>query len=107
MVKRKPQQESASSKIALSLSALTSCAIEVSILKESLFKNKLIIIGSIITAMAIIAIIPQDFLIKERLEETVRIASFTEEPTKGTKLLIANLTVFCDRESALCERVLL
>ena len=101
IVNKKPQHESASSKIALSLSALTSCAIEERMLKESLFKNRLIIIGSIITAIAIIAIIPEDFLIKERLEETVRIASLTEEPTKGTKLLIANLTVFCERESAL------
>ena len=44
---------------------------------------------------------------KDRLDVTVLIASFTEEPTRGTKLLIANLAVLIERVSALCESVFL
>ena len=76
-------------------------------LNESLFKKRLIIIGSIKTAKEIIPIIPEVFLIKSRLELTVLKVSFTEEPTNGTKLLIANRAVLIETESALCDRVLL
>ncbi len=106
-VNKKPQTESASSKTVLSLLQLSSLDKEESRLNDSLFKNKLIIIGNIITATAIIAIIPQDFFINERLALTVLSASLTEAPTNGTKLLIANLAVFKEMESALCERVFL
>jgi len=59
------------------------------------------------TATAIIAITPQDFFIIVRLALTVLKVSLTEAPTKGTKLLIANLVVFKEIESALWESVLL
>ena len=35
------------------------------------------------------------------------IASFTDEPTMGIKLLIANFAVLIDKESALCARTFL
>lgn len=63
--------------------------------------------GSIRTAIDIIPIIPQELLIKERLAVTVRRDSFIDEPTKGTKLLIANLAVFTEIESTLCAMVFL
>ena len=51
--------------------------------------------------MAIIAITPQEFFMKERLEVTVLNASFTLEPTIGIKLLMANLAVLIEMLSAL------
>ena len=107
IVKRNPQIESASSKMELSLPTFISFAREDKILKDSLFKNRLIIIGSIKTAIEIIPIIPEDFFIKSRLELTVLSASLTDEPTNGTKLLIANRAVLIETESALCESMLL
>ena len=47
-------------------------------------------IGSIISAIAIIAITPHEFFINDRDEDTVLNASLTDAPTNGTKLLIAN-----------------
>lgn len=107
IVKRNPHTESASSKMLLSLLTFISFAREDSILNESLFKNRLIIIGSIKTAKEIMPMMPEDFFIRSRLELTVLKASLTDEPTSGTKLLMANLAVLIDNESALCERVLL
>ena len=46
-------------------------------------------------------------LTNERLEDTVLKASLTEEPTKGTKLPMANRAVFNERVSTPCESVLL
>ena len=100
-VSKNPQTESASSKIEFSLLQPISLDSEDSRLKESLFKKRLIIMGSIMTATAIIAITPQDFFIIVRLALTVLKVSLTEAPTKGTKLLIANLVVFKEIESAL------
>jgi len=106
-VNKNPQIESASSKIAPSLFPPIDFDIEDRMEKESLFKNKFIIIGSINTTMAMIATIPQELLIKERLDVTVLKASFTEEPTRGTKLLIAKRAVLIDKLSTLCVSVLL
>ena len=106
-VKINVQIESASSSKTASLLLLIAFAIEERIEKESLFKNRLIKIGSMSTTIAIMAIIPQEFFISERLEETVLNASLTDEPTKGTKLLIANRAVFSEIVSTLCERVFL
>ena len=72
-----------------------------------MFKNRLIIIGSIKTTIEIIATTPQEFLINAKLEVTVLKASLTEEPTRGTKLLIAKRAVLIDKLSALCVSVLL
>ena len=107
IVKRNPQIESASSRMALSLFTFIIFAREDNMLKESLFKKRLIIIGNIKIAIEIIPIIPDDFFIKSKLEFTVRKASLTEAPTNGTKLLIAKRAVLIDKESALCESVLL
>lgn len=107
IVNRKLQVESASSKIAPSFPEPINRAIELNILKEILFRKRFMIIGSIITAIAIMAIIPVDFFMYDKLDVTVRNASFTEEPTRGTALLIANLAVFIDIESALCDSVFL
>lgn len=104
---KNPQIESASSSTPLSLLQPISLAREANKLNESLFKNKLIIIGSIKIAIEIIAITPQEFFIKERLDVTVLNASFIDEPTMGTKLLIANLAVFIERLSALWDRMFL
>ena len=101
IVNKNPQIESASSRIALSLLTLIIFATDDKILKESLFKKRFIIIGSIRTAKEIIPIIPEDFFIRSRLEFTVLKASFTDAPTRGTKLLIANLAVLIETESAL------
>lgn len=98
-VKRNVQIELASSRIEPCSSHPTILETEPSIPKESLFKNKKIISGSIITAMAIIAIIPQELFINDILVETVRRASFIDAPTIGTKLLIAKRAVFIDKES--------
>lgn len=95
----KPHTESASSNTAASFFAPIAFDIVARIEKDSLFKNKLMIIGIISTAIEIIATIPHEFLISERLDVTVLKDSFTEEPTKGTKLLIANLAVLMDIES--------
>lgn len=103
----KPQIESASSKIVASRCPPIAFDIVANTENESLFKNKLIIMGSIRTAIDIIPIIPQELLIKERLAVTVRRDSFIDEPTKGTKLLIANLAVFTEMESTLCAMVFL
>ena len=72
-----------------------------------MFKNRLITIGSINTATEIIAIIPHEFFINERLAVTVLSDSLTEEPTSGTKLLIAKRAVFIDKESTLWAIVFL
>ena len=67
---------------------------------ESLFKNRYITIGSIISAIKIIASAPQELLIMPRLAETVRNASFIEAPTIGTKELIAKRAVLIVSVSA-------
>ena len=54
-----------------------------------------------------IPIIPQEFLIKDMLDVTVRNASLTVEPTIGIKLLIANFAVFIEILSADCDKTLL
>ena len=100
-VNKKPHIESASSKIAPSLYPPIDFDIDVNIEKESLFRNRFIIIGSIKTIIEIIAITPQEFFIKERLEVTVRSASLTDEPTRGTKLLMAKRAVFIEILSTL------
>ena len=51
--------------------------------------------------MAINAITPQEFLINDKLAVTARKLSFMLEPTRGTKLLMANLVVFNEILSAL------
>lgn len=106
-VKINVQIESASSNSVASLLLLIALDMVDSIEKESLFKKRFNIIGSINTTIAIMAIIPQEFLISDRLEETVLSASLTDEPTKGTKLLMAKRAVFKERVSTLCERVFL
>ena len=106
-VKIKLQAESASSKTAASFFPPTTFDIVASREKESLFKNRLITIGSIRIATDMIATIPQEFFINERLVVTVRRDSFTEEPTSGTKLLIANRAVLIDKESTLWAIVFL
>lgn len=106
-VNKKLQIESASSKIVASLCPLIAFDIVASIENDSLLRKRLINIGSIRTTMEIIAIIPQEFFINERLEVTVLKASFTDEPTRGTKLLIANLAVFIDMLSTLWVRIFL
>lgn len=77
------------------------------ILNESLLRSKFIIIGSIIKAIIIMAKIPQEPFITEMLLVTVRNASLMEEPTRGTKLLIANLAVFIDKLSCPCANTFL
>ena len=64
-------------------------------------------IGSIISAIAIIAITPHEFFINDRDEDTVLNASLTDAPTNGTKLLIANRAVFNVRVSAPCDSTFL
>lgn len=100
-VKRKVHIESASSKIAFSPCPPIAPDTMDNMLNESLFKNKFMITGKVMTAIAIMAITPQELFIDAMLELKVRRASFTDEPTKGTKLLMANLAVFIDSESAL------
>ena len=46
---------------------------------------------------------PQDILIRDKLDVIVRKASLTEEPTNGTKLLMAKRAVFNEIESTLCD----
>lgn len=58
IVSIKPQIVSASSKIAPSPPPFIALEIVVRILKESLCKNKFMIIGSIISAIAMMAIVP-------------------------------------------------
>ena len=99
-VRRKLQMDSASSKIPFSLCAPIAPEIIAKMLKEILFKNRLIIMGRVIIAIETIAIIPQEDFIRDRLELRVLRASLTEEPTSGTKLLIAKRAVFIERESA-------
>ena len=106
-VNTKPQTESASSRIDASLPPPIARDIVAKIENEILFKKILIIMGSIKTAMVISAITPQEFLISERLDVTVRKASFTDEPTNGTKLLIANLAVLSESVSAPCDNTFL
>lgn len=102
-----PHIESASSNTADSLLQPIKRAKEVDMLNDNLFKNRLMIIGSIINAIEIIAITPHELFIKERLDVTVLSASFIDEPTRGTKLLIANLAVFKDKLSLLCVKMFL
>lgn len=54
-----------------------------------------------------IAIIPQEFFIKDMLEVTVLNASLTVEPTIGIKLLMANFAVFIEILSVDCDNILL
>ena len=54
-----------------------------------------------------IAIIPQEFFIKDILDVTVLNASLTVEPTIGMKLLIANFAVFIEILSADWDKILL
>ena len=98
-MRKKAQIESASSRQEASLSAPIIFVIDARRLKESLYKNKFIIIGSIINAITIMAITPLVLLIMDILLATVLNASFIDEPTIGTKLLIANLAVFNERLS--------
>lgn len=82
-------------------------AIDDVMLKSSLLRSKEIIAGSIIMAIIIIAIIPQEFFIKDMLDVIVLNASLTVVPTIGIKLLIANFAVFIDILSVDWERTLL
>ena len=76
-------------------------------LNDTLFKNRLIIIGSINTTIVIIPSIPDVLLMRDKLVVTDFKASFTEAPTNGTRLLIANRAVLIDKESAPCAIVFL
>lgn len=106
-VRANPQTESASSNTVASRCPPIALDIVAKIENESLFKNKFIMIGNIKTAIAIIAMMPHEFLISERLAVTVFNDSLTLEPTKGTKLLIANLAVFIEIVSTPCAIVFL
>lgn len=102
-VNKKVQIEFASSSIASSPLDPISFDIELSKPRDSLFNKRLIIIGITIIIITIIAITPQEFLIILRLLVTVLNASLIDAPTIGTKLLIANLAVFIDKESDPCD----
>ena len=102
-VSKKVQIEFASSSIASSPFDPISFDIELNKPKDSLFSKRLIIIGIMIIIITIIAITPQEFLIILRLLVTVLNASLIDAPTIGTKLLIANLAVFIDKESDPCD----
>ena len=106
-VSKKLHMESASSRMEDSELPPISFETVAKIEKEILFKNKLIINGSINTTIEMIAITPQEFFMIDKLAVTVLKLSFTLEPTTGTKLLIANLAVLMDKESTLCESVFL
>lgn len=95
------QIEFASSIMALSLLQETHLQIPDKMLNESFESRREIMGGKIKITIAIMAIIPQAFLIKPMLDITVRSASFIEVPTIGIKLLIANLAVLIDTESVL------
>ena len=99
------QIESASSRMTLCLSQCNIFDIDARRPKLSLFKNKYIIIGIIMSAIDIMAITPHEFLIKEREEEIVFKASLTDAPTKGVKLLMAKRAVFKVIVSTLSEIV--
>ena len=98
------QSESASSSIQLSLPLRSDFEIEESKPKEILFSIKYIMIGNTMRKTIKIPLTPHERLIIPMLEDTVLSASFIEEPTKGTKLLIANLAVFNETVSAPCAK---
>lgn len=106
-VSKNPHIELASSITPYSLLQPSAFAIEAEILKNSLYNSNAMIIGNIRSAIVIIAIIPQEFFMSERLAVTVLKASFTVEPIIGIKLLIANLAVFIEIESAVCDKTFL
>ena len=64
-------------------------------------------IGKIIKNTIKIPKTPVELFIIPMLEVTARSDSFTDAPTNGTKLLIANLAVFNDTVSALCAKTFL
>lgn len=97
-----PQIESASSSISPSVIQPKALQIAPSKPKESLYNKIWIIIGTIKSEIAIIAIMPQVFFIIERLEATAFKESLIEAPTMGTKLLIAKRAVFIVIESLPC-----
>lgn len=99
-----PQRESASSNISPSDEQFSALHTDPRNPKESLYSNKCIIIGTIKSAIAIIAIIPQVLLITPRLDDTVLKASLIDAPTIGTKLLIAKRAVFIESESFPCAK---
>ena len=99
-VKRKLQIESASSNIDFSPLPPNAPEIMERRLKEILFKNRFMITGNVITAIAIIAIVPQEAFKSERLALRVLKVSFTDAPTIGTRFPMANLAVFILRLSA-------
>ena len=105
--RKNPQIEPASSNIDPSLLQFKALDIDADRLNISLLISKFIIMGNIIKAIIIIAIIPQEFFIADKLALTVRNASFTVPPMNGTKLLIANFAVFIDRLSDACVKTFL
>ncbi len=82
-------------------------AIPLDKLKTSRFSSRDIKIGKAIKTIIIIPSAPHEFLMYDMLDVSVRKASFTDEPTTGMKLLIANFAVFIEIESALWDRIFL
>ena len=69
--------------------------------KEILFSQIDIITGMVSNKIIIIAMAPQELLIRPKLDEIVERESLTKPPTTGMKFPIANRAVLRDNESAL------
>lgn len=102
----KEQILDASSQIFVSLSVPRVFEMPLIISKVNLFKNNEIIMGKINRTITIIAIIPQELFISDRLAEIVFKDSPIKPPTTGIKLPIANFAVLKERVSMLCDKTL-